>query len=113
MLDGKPLGGATVVFSPVKEGSSSRGRTNADGQYVLQYARGIEGAVIGDHTVQVTTQQLATDPKSASSTEKVPFKYRTTDALTATVKVGQNTIDFNLEPGPVEPPQPKGKKKGK
>ena len=47
--------------------------------------------------------------------DEVPFKYRTPgpDQSKATVNPGSNTIDFPLEPGPVEPPQPKGKKKGK
>src|SRR2546430_10070706 len=47
-MGGQPLAGATVTFTPKGEGSSSQGFTNENGEYVLNYAVGIDGAVIGE-----------------------------------------------------------------
>jgi len=44
--------------------------------------------------------------------EKVPYKYFKA-LLKATVKSGSNVINFDLEPGPVDPPPPPKGKKGK
>jgi hypothetical protein len=114
---GQPLGGAQVIFSPTAENaSSSTGGTNASGEYVLQYSKGVKGAVIGEHTVSISTHQEGdpnAKPPIPDVPEKVPYKYRTPgpDQLKATVKPGNNAIDFTLENGPIEPPAPKGKAK--
>jgi hypothetical protein len=119
-LGGQPLANALVTFTPAN-GSPSFGRTDAEGNYNLiwssQRGRPIEGAQIGEHTVTITTFQFG-DPTAktprADVPEKVPYKYRVESGqLTATVKPGANVVDFALEAGPVEPPQPKGKTKGK
>lgn len=118
-LGGEPLAGATVIFTPTAEGSASFGMTDASGTYKLIWAqqRGkpIEGAQIGEHKVKITTLREA-DPDSTppvvGAAEKVPFKYRQESGyLPATVNKGSNVIDFALEPGPVDPPQPKTKGK--
>jgi hypothetical protein len=116
-LGGQPLAGALVTFTPVDGGSPSFGRTDENGQYNLIWAqvrgRKIEGAQIGEHIVTITTYQEGdpdADPPVPAVPEKVPLKYRQQDGqLKATVQKGTNNIDFNLEPGPVEAPQPKGK----
>src|ERR1044072_958132 len=41
-LGGQPLAGASVTFMPVEQGSTSRGRTDANGEYVLYYSRGVD-----------------------------------------------------------------------
>jgi len=119
-LGGQPLANAKIVFSPAK-GNASFGVTDAEGKYNLLWseARGrpIEGAVIGEHTVSISTY-IPGDPTTKTPKpdvpEKVPYKYREQSGqLKATVKAGANVIDFPLEAGPVEPPQPKGKTKGK
>jgi hypothetical protein len=120
-LAGQPLANAVVRFTPVDGGSPSFGQTDASGSYNLiwsQYrGRKIEGAQIGQHTVVISTFQYgdpSTKPPRPEVPEKVPFKYRQEGGYpTATVKKGTNEIDFTLEAGPVEPPQPKGKTKGK
>ena len=120
-VGGQPLGGASVVFTPVEKGSPSMGRTNEAGEYTLLWAgsrhgRPVEGAQIGEHVVQISTFADAAPnakPARPEVPEKVPFKYRVSDQPKATVKAGANTIDFALETGPVDPPQPKGKTKGK
>ncbi|HEY2892925.1 MAG TPA: carboxypeptidase-like regulatory domain-containing protein [Pirellulales bacterium] len=116
-LGGQPLSGATVTFTPKGEGSASRGFTNENGEYALNYAVGVDGAVIGEHIVSITTHRPGdpdAKPPIPDVPEKVPYKYRTgPDQLKATVeKKGENVIDFTLEAGPIEPPQPKGKGKG-
>ncbi len=119
-LGGQPLADALVTFAP-SSGNSSASRTDAQGHYNLIYAgqgkRRIEGAVIGEHRVYISTFQFgdaSAKPPKPDVAEKVPYKYRQDEgALTATVKAGANVIDFQLEPGPVEPPQPKGKTKAK
>jgi hypothetical protein len=118
-LGGQPLANAKVVFTPEK-GNSSFGVTDAEGKYNLFWSqargRGIEGAVIGEHTVTISTFQPGNPAAKVPNEvpEKVPYKYRQdTGKLKATVKAGMNVIDFPLEAGPVEPPQAKGKAKGK
>ena len=113
-LGGAPLADALVMFSGIQGGSPSAGRTDATGTYALVFSRNINGAEVGSHTVTISTYQPATDdPPKAEVPEKVPLKYRDPDgkdALKAEVKGGSNTIDFALEPGPVEAPKEKGKK---
>jgi hypothetical protein len=114
-LGGQPLPDATLIFTPTTPGSPSAGRTNAGGEYELVYTREIKGAEKGEHSVSISTYQSATDdPPAPELPEKVPFAYREGDKkLKATVNPGRNEINFDLEPGPINPPQPKGKTKGK
>jgi hypothetical protein len=122
-VGGQPIADAIVTFTP-KEGSPSIGRTDAQGKYNLiwsqQGKRVIEGAQIGDHTVTIRTFQFGDStakPPKPEIPEKIPFKYRQEGGFPkATVKAGENTINFELEAGPVEAPAPakgKGKTKGK
>lgn len=115
-LAGQPLPDALVTFSPVAGGSPSGGKTAADGTYTLVYSRKDDGALVGEHTVTISTfQPEMEDPPAPAVPEKVPFKYREAEELPkVTVKSGSNTLDFNLEAGPIEPPAPaKGRMKSK
>jgi len=114
-LAGQPLADALVTFAPVQGGSGSMGRTDSDGKYVLAYVRNVNGAEAGEHNVTISTFQEGntdTSPPTPDIPEKVPLKYRTAGELKATVKKGSNTIDFALDPGPIEAPKPE-KGKGK
>ena len=121
-LGGQPLTDAAVAFTSA-DGNTSYGGTDLQGKYNLIWAnirgRQIEGAQIGDNTVTISTFKAGSPeakPPVPDTPEKVPHKYRSEGGfLKATVKAGVNTIDFALEPGPVDPPQPKtkGKIKGK
>lgn len=114
-LGGQPLADALVTFSPTG-GSPSAGRTAGDGTYTLIYSKRINGAVVGEHTVTISTYQPAMeDPPTPAVPEKVPFKYREEESpQKVTVKSGSNTLDFSLEAGPVDPPPPaKGRTKSK
>jgi hypothetical protein len=109
------LADAVVTFSPVAPGSPSSGKTDSDGKYILVYVRKVKGVETGEHIITISTFQEG-DPDAGTTDvpEKVPLKYRNPGELKKTVNRGSNTIDFDLEPGPVEEPKPekgKGKKK--
>jgi len=92
-LDGAPLADATVVFQP-EQGRASRGRTDQQGHYELVYLRDVRGAVVGRHTVAITT---ATE---LSPTERLPACYNAQTRLKQEVKPGANQIDFPLQSVP-------------
>lgn len=106
-LDGKPLEGAMVVFTPVAGGRSSGGRTDATGHYELIFSEDREGALPGEHLVRVSTFQKG-DPDSGKQgvPEKVPPKYNSRSELKKTVKDEANVIDIDLESQPGAVPQP-------
>jgi hypothetical protein len=80
-LDGRPLEGAAIVFSPkaqaVDAGSSS-GKTGQDGKYALEFGSSRKGAYLGEHSVII-------EHKSYFKADHP-----------ATVKEGKNSIDFTL-----------------
>ncbi|MBL4886236.1 MAG: hypothetical protein JKY95_17105 [Planctomycetaceae bacterium] len=90
-LDGKPLGGVIVVFSP-EEGRQSVGITDADGKYELQYTGDSRGAKIGKHSVGF----MASDDEDVKASASIPAKYAagTETGLSAEVVAGKNTFDF-------------------
>ena len=93
-LDGKPLANKTVIFTP-PTGRPSMGTTNEDGEYELRYTMTIEGAIIGNHDVTITSPRDEYDP---SWRETVPRKFNSESTLTAEVEdKWQNTIDFHLK----------------
>ena len=95
-LDGKPLPGMMVTFTPDK-GRSSFGMTNENGRYELQYLRDTKGAKIGKHKVSVTTPEGDdSDPEVPRVKETVPEKYNEKTELSAVVEPGENTFDFQL-----------------
>ncbi|WP_417390531.1 carboxypeptidase regulatory-like domain-containing protein [Gimesia sp.] len=53
-MDGAPLPDAIVVFVPEK-GNPSTGRTDTSGKYELSYLGDAKGAVVGSHSVKITT----------------------------------------------------------
>jgi len=116
-LGGQPLAGAVITFTPTDGGSPSFGITDAGGSYTLVWAqirgRKIEGAQIGAQTVKISTfveGDPDAKPPIPEVPERVPLKYRQEGGyLTATVTKGANAINFDLEPGPVDAPAPKGK----
>jgi hypothetical protein len=91
-LDGKPLANAGVVFQPEGRGRSSMCVTDADGNYVLNYIRDVQGAAIDWHAVRIT----AGDPLTGKP-EPVPARYNAATELRRQVVAGDNTIDFELK----------------
>jgi hypothetical protein len=96
-LDGKPLEGALVMFTPVAGGRPAAARTDEGGCYELQYTEDREGALLGEHIVSISTYQEG-DVSSgiANVPEKVPAKYNVKSDLKQTVEAGDNNFDFPL-----------------
>lgn len=100
-LDGSPLANAQVVFSP-DGGRPSTGVTDDAGKYTLTYIRDTKGAKIGKHSVRIESvpppsEPTAENPEGVGAfVEKIPAKYNAETQLTAEVKPGENTCDFQL-----------------
>lgn len=96
-LDGQPVPGASVIFTP-ENGSPSYGTTDEAGYYTLSYSINKEGAIPGKHKVQISTSRSGDDDADGSTIpsvpEKLPEQYNRRTTLTAEVKPGTNTIDF-------------------
>ena len=97
-LDGQPLEGAKVVFTPVGPGRPAYAWTDAAGHYELAYTNDDGGALLGEHTVAITTHRKG-DPESGvvGAPELVPAKYNSKSELKKTVEDGENVIDFDLD----------------
>ncbi len=76
----------------------STGRTDSSGNYYLMFSRSKKGARIGPSRVEITTFDLdGTQGGVKRIPEKVPAKYNSKSELTAEVKPGSNTFDFDLK----------------
>lgn len=95
-LDGEPLEGADLEFQP-KEGSPSYGTTNDDGKYKLMYTRDKKGAMVGEHTVKITTSTTATDANGNEIRvpQRVPPEF-SQQGVVREVEPGGNKFDFEL-----------------
>ncbi|WP_417388437.1 carboxypeptidase-like regulatory domain-containing protein [Gimesia sp.] len=93
-LDGQPLTQASVTFQP-QSGAPSVGMTDASGKYELAYTPDTKGAIPGQHTVRISKMG---EPGSPNDTEdQVPAKFNQNSKLTAEVKEGENTVNFDLD----------------
>ena len=92
-LDGTPVAGARVIFEPMRTGQqalaagpSSDGTTDEAGRYSLELTSdGTLGAVVGDHSVTISTY-LAEFDRSRNvgqvvRKEEIPPRYFEPDAL--------------------------------
>lgn len=102
--DGAPLPRATLVFQPDAAGPASYGLTDEDGRYTLMYNQGVEGAVIGMHTVKITTFQEKdpdADPPIPAAPEILPPRYnRNSELRVEVVRTKMNRLDFSLRSQP-------------
>ena len=124
-LDGAPLEGATVFFSPKgSAGKGAAGKTQSDGSFTLntQGAKPGAGTAVGDYSVTVSKVEMPEfpnidedDPRygtpehdrlnQEASTAKpkviVPEKYNNseTSPFTAKVESGSNTFTFDISSG--------------
>ena len=98
-LDGKPLPSAVITFIPKDDPTEkfapiSGAITDASGKFTLKFKNGDEGALPGTHSIKISTDLEGTkDPAN----EKIPRKYNTKTTLTETVKLGENSINFDLK----------------
>ena len=99
-LDKQPLAGAGIVFQPAS-GRPSYGMTDSAGKFSLEYTQGSPGALIGHHTVIIRTRFVGDFPGDPKATpERLPKKYHDEAQLSADVKPGKNTINFDLTSTP-------------
>lgn len=62
-LDGRPLTGVEIIFSPDEGGGSSAGVTDDQGNFSLEYSGGGRiGAVVGTHTIAFRDDAEEMDP---------------------------------------------------
>jgi Domain of unknown function (DUF6795) len=105
-LDGKPVAGAAVVFTP-EEGQQATGTTDDSGRFELSTFQLADGALPGTH--RVTVAKTTTDPDDE---EKVVFiipqKYGNlqTSELTCDVQQEMGPVPFDLQPEPIPEPTP-------
>jgi hypothetical protein len=104
-VDGKPVPNALMTFIPTG-GTTSYGKTDKDGRYMLMFTDRKRGAMIGAHKVEIEVRRYSKDEivemqaagEDVSDTfVEIPKKYRADGALTAEVKKGSNKIDFKLD----------------
>jgi hypothetical protein len=98
-LDGQPMPGARIRFEPEANGGSpSYGTTDQEGWYELGYKRGVEGALIGWHTVRIEpgAEPAGPDGKTSTRPKPLPSRYNTQSELRREIKDEENQIDFEL-----------------
>jgi hypothetical protein len=90
-LDGLPLANAIISFTPDGPGHDSSACTGPDGTYKLTYLRDIRGAVVGWHTVRITTADTRTGKR-----ELLPARYNSKSKIRVDVPAGGCEFDFKL-----------------
>lgn len=97
-LDGAPLAGADVTFTP-ESGRPSYAVTDDEGEYHLAYKPGVDGAVLGRHSVQITTggYQMDDQGNTISKPEQIPKCYNEATILIAEVTRKDYQFDYDLK----------------
>ena len=95
-LDGQPLPDAFVVFAPTTHGTTSYGKTDTGGNYEMMFTDNEKGAWIGENSVRISTGDLGRGGGPGPK-ERVPMVYNDATTLTAEVKRGSNTFNFDLK----------------
>jgi len=108
-LDGNPVAGARVIFSPQRTGEealvagpASDGLTDDTGRYSLVTSvSGENGATVGAHTVTIRTYTAKSDRSKDTHTvvrkEEIPAAYQEPGALVFEVPSGgTEAADFEL-----------------
>jgi hypothetical protein len=91
-LNGQPVVGALVGFQPDDPmGSPSYGETDEDGYYVLKFNPQREGAMLGMHSVSITTEN-----ENTRQAETLPAKYHQGREVKREVLDGKNVFDFSI-----------------
>ncbi|HVJ86710.1 MAG TPA: hypothetical protein VM452_13755 [Caulifigura sp.] len=90
-LDGRPLADAMIVFRPVGAGTTSYGRSGADGRYRMLFKDDEYGAWVGENIVRITTFDLG------GKKEQVPVVYNAKSTLKVEVTGGENVHNFELK----------------
>ena len=105
-LDGKPVAGAAVVFTP-EEGHLATGTTDGSGQFELSTFQLGDGALPGKH--RVTVAKTTVDPKAGGKIVfLIPQEFGNlqTSQLTCDVQKEMGPVQFDLKPGTEPAPNP-------
>jgi hypothetical protein len=106
-LNGQPVGPGSILFDPTGEENGSRlaaiGQVGADGKYSLVMAGNRPGAQVGKYRVTIRPNAGTLgdeDPVASTKNSAIHARYSNADTsgLTADVKPGSQTIDFDLKP---------------
>jgi hypothetical protein len=90
-VDGQPMENVDVTFQPDEMRPASYGRTDADGHYELGYKRGVQGALLGQHTVRIKVERsLVPNPPHIAP------QFNSQSELRREVKAGQNEFNFDV-----------------
>ncbi|WP_339743681.1 carboxypeptidase-like regulatory domain-containing protein [uncultured Rubinisphaera sp.] len=102
MVDGQPLSGVVVNFSPENGERASYAITDDNGYYKLRFSSKRMGALPGRHRVQVTPNglEVSTEIPPEEWTYKVPQHYSGKHFLIQVIEAGHNNIDLNLSSDP-------------
>jgi len=92
-LDGRPLGNAVVRFTSAND-RTAFGVTGSDGRYMLRYLADVPGAEVGQSGVSITMN--LDGPPAPGARNPIPERYNAKTTLSADVKPGRNTFDFDL-----------------
>lgn len=102
-LDGEPLGDALVSFQPIgsasnkEPGPGSYGRTDKDGKYTLQVVEPSQpGAVVGKHSVLISTATSEGGDGDRAVGERVPRRYRDGKLQFDVASGGSTEANFDL-----------------
>lgn len=88
-IDGKPLSGALVTFTPEgPEAVRGVGSTNDEGRYRVVRPGSKIGAMVGANRVSVT---------GGDAGRALPAQYNTQSTLTCDVKPGSNVFDIEIK----------------
>lgn len=90
-LDGKPLPGVIVQFSPKSGGRMAVANVDKDGKYDVMFTADAKGTKTGINLVSVVW------PDGAEAAAKIPAKYGAKSELSTDVKPGKNTFDITMQ----------------
>lgn len=105
-LNGTPLDGGSILFSPETSGPLAFGTIASDGTYEMQSAGGVKGLRPGKYIATVTHRSGRPSPgmtlAQIQALEKVPIRYTTpeTSDLHTEALPGENKIDLELTSKP-------------
>ncbi|WP_437185896.1 carboxypeptidase-like regulatory domain-containing protein [Planctomicrobium sp. SH668] len=95
-LDSAPLKDAFIVFTPVQSGTTSYGKTDAQGKYAMVFSESQSGAWLGENKVQISTADVGGGDRPGAA-ELVPDVYNKKTTLSATVEKRHNEFHFALK----------------
>ena len=95
-VNGQPVEGLTVTFTPLDEESRpSSGTCDGQGHYQAMFTRGQAGATVGRNQVSFSAPF---DPETRGPAFAIPAEYGAESTREFTVTTGRNThVDFDLE----------------